>query len=125
MHDQKNTLIQKELKAVSKLENELRERIGLLFSLVQNSDVTNDDNDSENGASNSSLPVVITSKDKTWGPGVKIPDDVREQVKALLKDNVKPAEIRNKLQVSLPMIHKIKSSMGLVKHRGGIFVGKS
>lgn len=96
--------IGRKVENVLKLDEQLRDGLKELLGMI----ATGEKVDKE-------IPAI---ENKTWGPGVPIPESVRESVKTLLREGVKPGEIHNRLQVSMPMIHKIKDEIGLVKRRG-------
>jgi hypothetical protein len=98
--------ISRKVENVLKLEEQLRTSVQDLLSLIATGEKVDQ----------TVAPVEV----KTWGPGVPIPESVKENVKTLLREGIKPAEIHSRLKVSMPMIHKIKGEIGMVKRRGFI-----
>ncbi len=54
---------------------------------------------------------------RTWGPGKAVPEDIKSKVLELLKEKHTGREIKQKFNISLPTIHKIKQSAGMVRSR--------
>jgi hypothetical protein len=103
------TKITRELQAIEKLEIKTVNRLRRIKAML---------GDEKPPVSISeTLKNITPSVRRSWGPGRKIPAEVKLEILAMLKEGKKPKEISPKAGVSIPSIQKIKEEAGLVKRR--------
>lgn len=108
-----NVKVSREIHAIEKLEIKTLKRLDNLKKMIGDEKPPI----SISQTLNRVAPNIPANVRRAWGPGRKIPAEIKLEVLALLKEGGKPKDIGPKFGISLPSIQKIKEEAGLVKRR--------